>query len=332
MAGQIRWGILSTASIGVNCFIPGVRKARNGTVVAIGSRNGDRAREVAARLGIPKAYGSYDALLADPDIDAIYNPLPNGLHAEWTLKAARAGKAILVEKPMCRDAEEAAMLANACATDGVLLMEAFMYRFHPQHERVRALIADGAIGDLCSVQTAFSFHMQPLDPGNVRLQAPLAGGALMDVGCYPVSGARMLFGEEPLAAVATYDLHPDFGVDIALSGILEFSGKRFAMIDCGFRGTGQGWYRVVGSTGTIDVPAAYGLGMSDGLVILTDGSGRHEERIPGVDQYTLEAEEMAACLLEKRAPRYPAEDAVANMRAIDALYRSARADGLRQTV
>jgi predicted dehydrogenase len=190
MVERIRWGILSTASIGVNCFIPGALKARNCEVVAIGSRDGDRAHEVAARFVIPRTYGSYDALLADPDVDAIYNPLPNGLHADWTLKAAQAGKAILVEKPSCRDAAEAAALANACATEGVVLMEAFMYRFHPQHERVRALLAGGAIGELCGVQTAFSFHMQPLDPGNVRLQAPLAGGALMDVGCYPVSGTR----------------------------------------------------------------------------------------------------------------------------------------------
>ncbi|MDB5075799.1 MAG: oxidoreductase domain protein [Chloroflexi bacterium] len=332
MADRIRWGILSTANIGLGRFIPGAQQSNNGDVVAIASRDGARAAEAAAKLGIPRAHSSYEALLADPEVDAIYNPLPNNMHLEWTLKAAAAGKAILCEKPLTRDAEEAVALVEGCKRYGVLLMEAFMYRFHPQHARVRALIDSGAIGELCGVRTAFTFHMDPFDPNNVRLRSDLAGGSLMDVGCYAVNAARMLFGEEPVAAVATYDLRPEFGVDVALSGTLEFSEHRFATLNCGFRGAGQGWYLVVGSKGTIEVPMAFVPGTADTLVILTDGTGRHEERIPGVDQYTLEAEEFAACLLENRQPRIPAEDGIANMRAIDALYRSARADSHRQVV
>lgn len=333
MARRIRWGVLGTAGIGTNAFIPGAQKGQNCEVLALGSRDMERARTVATRLGIPRAYGSYEALLADQDVEAVYIPLPNGLHAEWAIKTAEASKAALVEKPFCINAAEAEAAIQAGKNAHVVLMEAFMYRFHPQHARVRALIDSGAIGDVISVQTGFSFHMDPFDPQNVRLRADVAGGALTDIVCYPVSGARMLFGDEPVAAIAAQDFRPKFGVDIAMCGALEFSGKRFATFEGGFRGTSQGgWYRVVGSTGTIEVPYAYGLNKADALVILNDASGRHEERIPGVDQYTLEAEELATCLLEGRAPRYPAEDALANMRAMDAIRRSAEADGRRQTI
>lgn len=331
-SGRIRWGILSTARIGLTRFIPGAAKSRNGVVHAIASRDGARAAAAAAELGIPRVHDSYEALLADPEVDAIYNPLPNSMHAEWTLRAAEAGKPILCEKPLTVDAEQAAALVADCKRHGVLLMEAFMYRFHPQHARVRELIDGGAIGELRAVRTAFTFSMGTLNPKNVRLQADLAGGALMDVGCYTVNAARMLYGEEPVAAVATADFSSQFGVDVTLAGVLEFSEHRMATFDCGFQAMGQGWYMAAGTKGTIEVPYAFVPGTKDTLVILEDGSGRHEERISGVDQYMLEAEEFADCLLEGRAPRIPAEDAVANMRAIDALYRSARADGARQTI
>jgi predicted dehydrogenase len=284
-------------------------------------------------LGIPRAHHSYEALIDDPEIDAIYNPLPNSMHAEWTRRAARAGKPILCEKPLTVDAAEAAALVTDCEQQGVLLMEAFMYRFHPQHARVRALIDSGAIGELRAVRTAFTFAMRRLDPANVRLKADLVGGSLMDVGCYCVNASRLIFDEEPVAAVATQDFRPQFGVDVALAGVLEYSDGRMATLDCGFQAAGQGWYMAVGTTGTIEVPRAFVPGTADTLVIHTDAEGRrHEDRIPGVDQYTLEAEEFADCLLQRRPLRYPPAGAVANMRAIDALYRSARADGLRQTV
>jgi predicted dehydrogenase len=329
---RIRWGILSTANIGLHRFIPGAIGSNNGVVTAIAGRDKDRAEQAAAKLGIPRAYGSYEELLADPEIDAIYNPLPNTLHAEWTLRAAQAGKPILCEKPLTRDAAEAVALVEACKQHGVLLMEAFMYRFHPQHARVRDLMAAGAIGEVRAIRSAFTFNMSPLNPANVRLQADLAGGALMDVGCYCVNSARMIFGEEPESVSATWDFRPEYGVEIALTGVLTFSDGRTAIFDCGFRAAGQGCYTVVGSAGTIEVPAAFVPGTADTFVILGDAKGRHEDRIPGVDQYRLEAEEFASCLQEGRTPRYPIEDAIANMRVLDALQRSARASGLIQTV
>ena len=334
MAGhdRVRWGILSTAKIGLHRFIPGAMASSNGVVTAIASRDKERAARAAIELGIPRAYGSYEELLADPEVDAIYNPLPNTMHAEWTLRAAQAGKPILCEKPLTRDAEEAGALVTACKHHGVLLMEAFMYRFHPQHARVRALMDAGAIGELRATRSAFTFNMSPLNPANVRLQADLAGGALMDVGCYCVNAARMTFGEEPVSVSATWDFRAEYGVEIALTGVLTFSDGRTAIFDCGFRAAGQGCYTVVGTNGTIEVPAAFVPGTADTLVILGDANGRHEDRIPGVDQYRLEAEEFASCLQENRAPRYPVEDAIANMRVLDALQRSARASGLIQNV
>ncbi len=332
VSNPVRWGILSTAGIGVHRFIPGAMASANGVVAAIAGRDRERTARVAAKLGIPRVHASYAELLADPAVDAIYNPLPNSMHAEWTLRAAEAGKPVLCEKPLTRDANEAASLVEACKQRNVLLMEAFMYRFHPQHARVRALIDGGAIGEFRALRTAFTFNLSPLDPANVRLQADLAGGALMDVGCYCVNAARLLFGEEPITATATWDFRAEFGVEIAMAGALTFSGGRAATFDCGFRAAGKGWYMVVGSTGTIEAPTAFVPNPDPTLVIVTDAQGRHEEIIPGVDQYQLEAEEFASCLIEGRPPRYPAEDAVANMRAVDALYRSARAQGLSHDV
>jgi xylose dehydrogenase (NAD/NADP) len=329
---RVRWGILSTAGIAVHRFIPGVIASNNGEVAAIASRDLARAAAVAEKFGVPRAHGSYDDLLADPEVDAIYNPLPNSMHAEWTLRAAEAGKAVLCEKPLTRDATEAAALVTACKQHGILLMEAFMYRFHPQHARVRALLAAGAIGELRAIRSAFTFNMSPLNPANVRLQASLAGGALMDVGCYCVNAARLLFDEEPIAATATWDFRPEYGVEIAFAGILTFSDGRTATFDSGFRAAGQGCYMIVGTTGTIEVPAAFVPGTVDTRVILSDAGGRHEESIPGVDQYRLEAEEFASCLREGKPLRYPAEDAVANMRVLDALTRSACASGLTQSI
>ena len=333
MADRIRWGILSTANIGRRRFIPALAHARNGVVTAIASRDGERARQVAEELHIPRAHTSYEALLADPEVDAIYNPLPNSMHAEWTLKAAAAGKHILCEKPLAVNAAEAAEMVAGCHARGVVLMEAFMYRFHPQQARVAQLIADGAIGEVRQVRSSFTFHLDPLNPKNVRLQGWLAGGALMDVGCYAVNSARWLFGEEPTEVIALADMRPEFNVDVALAGVLEFSGRRLAVIDCSFRAYKSGTYTVVGTKGQIQVPDAYTPEPdAETLVIVTDAAGRREERIAPINQYTLEAEEFADALLQGRPLRIPPEDGVANMRVIDALYRSVEAHGVRQEV
>lgn len=332
MTDAIRWGILSTANIGIKRFIPGVKKSHNGRVVALASRDEARARAVAATLDIPTVHASYEALLADPDVDAVYNPLPNSLHAEWTLKAAAAGKSILCEKPLAVDSAQARQMIDGCREHGVLLMEAFMYRFHPQHARVRELIDAGAIGELRFVRSAFTFLLEPFKPANVRLQGELAGGALMDVGCYTVNAARMLFAQEPQWASAQWDFRPEFGVEVSLAGVLGFSDNRTAIFDCGFRAAGEGSYSAVGTAGQIDVPAAFVPAPAETVVRIADSGGVREERIPGVDQYQLEAQEFADALLARRALRIPADDALGTLRAIEALHRSAAAGGKREEV
>jgi predicted dehydrogenase len=239
---------------------------------------------------------------------------------------------VLCEKPLAADWAQAQTMIDACASLGVPLMEAFMYRFHPQHARVRELIDAGAIGELRAVRTAFTFMLEPFPAQNVRLSADLAGGALMDVGCYTVNAARMLFGEEPLWASAQWDFREEFGVEVTLAGVLGFSDNRMATFDCGFRAAGQGSYVAAGTKGQIEVPGAFVPQPQDVSIFVTDASGRREERIDGVDQYRLEAVEFADALLERRPPRIPPSDAVGTLRAIDALHRSARAAGLRQPV
>ncbi len=334
MRSKIRWGILGTANIAIKRFVPGVRASNNGVVAAIAARERSRAEAIATQLEIPRAYGSYEALLADPEIDAIYIPLPNALHAQWTLAAARHGKPVLCEKPLAIDALEAQHVADECARLGVPLMEAFMYRFHPQHARVRALLASGAIGEVRAVRAAFMFALEPLSGSNVRLSGGLAGGALMDVGCYAVSAARMLFGEEPHWASAQWDFREELGVDVALSGVLGFSDNRMATVDCSFRASGKSSYQVAGTRGRIDVLDAFTPDAANEVTILvTDAAGaRRTETLPGIDQYRAEAEAFSDALLERRAVPLPASDAVANMRAIDALKNSARLGGLRDRV
>jgi len=325
MADMLRWGVLGAANIAVRKVIPAIQGSANGRVVAIASRDGAKARDAATRLEIARAHDSYEALLADPEVDAVYNPLPNSLHAEWTEWAAAAGKAVLCEKPLARDAAEAERMARACAEHGVPLMEAFMYRFHPQNVRVRELIASGAIGAVGQVRAGFGFRMHPLNPANVRLQRDLAGGALMDVGCYAVNASRLLFADEPLRAVASRDFDEDFGVDVALSGVLEYPGARFATVDCSFKAGYSGWYMAVGPEGTIEVPRAFTPQDDPTVIVITDNqSRRHEEYFEGTDHYRLMAEAFAAAVLAGAPVPCPPEDAIANMRAVDALARAAR--------
>jgi len=217
--GVVRWGILSTANIGVRKVIPATQKAERCEVVAIASRDGERAARTAAELGIPRAHEGYEALLADPDVDAVYIPLPNSEHAAWTIAAARAGKHVLCEKPLAMTAAEAEEMVRACANEGVLLMEAFMYRLHPSWESVRELVASGRIGRLRAVQSWFSFFND--DPGNIRNVPELGGGALYDIGCYCINLSRMLFGSEP-TGIEAWVTRDATGTDVLTSAILAF--------------------------------------------------------------------------------------------------------------
>lgn len=324
MTNRVRWGILSTANIGRKRVIPAIHESHSGEVVAIASRSQDKASAFAAELNIPMAYGSYEALLADPNVDAVYNPLPNGDHAEWSIRCAEAGKAVLCEKPLARDADEAQHMVDVFAERGILLAEAFMYRFHPQTQRVLALVRDGAIGTLQVIQSAFTFTVR--HEGDIRLSAALAGGSLMDVGCYCVNVMRLITGEEPddVRAVGRFGAGED-GVDESLAGVLHFPSGVIGHFDSGLRAYRTHMVDLRGTHGRILVEEAFTPAADQSTVIrYWQGEVFEALSIPPANQYTRMVDDFGDALLTGRAPLYPAQDAVANMRVIDHLRRSAR--------
>jgi predicted dehydrogenase len=329
MPQQLRWGIMGTANIARGVLIPAIQQSTFGTVEAIGSRDLEKARSVAQSLGIARAVGSYEALLDDPNIDAVYIPLPNALHAEWTIRAAAAGKAVLCDKPLATSAQDAARQIEACSKHGVSLMEGFMYRFHPQTQRVQQLIASGAIGQVREVRAHLSVNiLRTFDASNIRYQASLGGGSLFDMGCYTVSISRMVFGSEPERVVGRMRLDPRLGVDVSGAGILEFA-EGIAMISCSFAADGQGTYTIVGTDGTIEVPRGIlpGLGTraAQGVVVVVDADGnRREELFEPVNPYTNMVDAFAKSVLNKVPVPLPPEDGLNNVKVLEALARSAK--------
>ena len=327
MAERLRWGILGANSwIARDAIVPAIRKSRNGRVVAAGTRDPSapvRGVEVVRVVG-------YEALLADREVDAIYIPLPNSMHLEWAIRAAEAGKPVLLEKPLALNLDEAAKIVEAFGRRNVPLMESFMYRFHPQHRRVRELINSGVIGEVVEVRTHLSVDiMNPPDPANIRMKPELGGGALLDMGCYMISVARMVFAAEPIAVRGWWKRDARFGVDVAAAGVLEFPGKRAAMVSCSFEGFGNGFYSVIGRKGVIEAPRGIiqGLGtrIGESLIIIMDPDGRRtEEAIPHFDHYQLIVETFADAVLNNTPVPLPVSDSLANMRALDALALSAR--------
>ncbi len=315
---KVRWGVLSVANIGVRAVIPAIQHARRSQLVAIASRTADRAQEAAQRLGIPKAHGSYDALLADPDVDAIYIPLPNSMHREWTIRCAQAGTHVLCEKPLGLNAAECEEMIAACRQHNVTLMEAFMYRFHPRTERVARLAAEGAIGDVRMVRASFTFAVR--SPDNIRLIPQLGGGALYDVGCYGVNVSRMLLGE-PRDALARADFGTS-GVDEVTAAVLRFDGDRLAVIDCGLRVSRRQEYEVIGTHGHLTVPLGFLPGTGDTAIHVTKDTGPSVITVPGTDEYQLMVEHFEDALLDGAPLRLPPDDATKNVRVIDALYQS----------
>lgn len=329
MRSQLRWGVLGAAGIARAQVIPAIQGSANGRVVAVASRDPRRGRDYAGALGIERVVAGYDELLADPDVDAVYIPLPNSLHAEWSVRAAEAGKAVLCEKPLAMSAAEASEVVDACARRATPLMEGFMYRFHPQNRRVLELIAEGAIGEVREVQAHLSVGIMEADPANVRFQPALGGGALLDMGCYAVNVVRRVFGQEPTRVSAFSDIHGQYGVDVATSAVLEFPGGKMGLASCSFVAGGQGRYSVIGTDGVIEVPRAIIPGMdtrvAEGLVVVVDADGRRrEEAFDPVDQYRLMAEGFAEAVLSGSPVPFPPQDAVLNMRVLDAAARSAR--------
>ena len=315
----LRLGLLSTARIN-GAILAGARAAEGVEVVAVASRDEARGRAFAEANGIARAHGSYEELLADPEVDAVYNPLPNSLHVPWSIRALEAGKHVLCEKPMGRRAAEVEAAFDAAEAAGLMLSEAYMWRHHPQALRLRELLDEGAIGELRTIRAAFSFALDA--PGDVRLETALDGGALMDVGCYCLSGARLVAGAEPEVVHAEQVVGGD-GVDVAFGAVLRFPGDVLAVFDCGFRGPPEHWLEVSGSQGTLRLADPW-HGREPVIELTRAGTGEAERiECERADPYALELEDLAAAVAGERAPRLGREDAVGQARAIESLYESA---------
>lgn len=329
MSKKIRWGVLSTANIGVKKVIPAMQLGQLSSVTAIASRSLDSARAAAASLHIPKAYGSYDELLADPEIDAIYNPLPNQLHVPFTIKAAEAGKHVLCEKPLAMTADEARTLLDVRARTGVKIGEAFMIRSAPQWLRLRALLTEGRIGDLRSITAVFSYFNT--DPANIRNKVETGGGALMDIGCYCIQSARCGFQQEPTRVVSLIDRDPEMKTDRLTSAILDFPAGQ-AIFTCSTQLVPYQRVHFLGTKGRIELEIPYNMPNDRPTRLFIDdgsdvtGANIATETFPAADQYTLQGDDFSRAILENTEVPVPLEDAIANMSVIDAIFRSATAN------
>ncbi len=327
---KVRWGILSTADIGMTKVTPAIQRAENCEVVAIASRDREQAGAAAAELEIPTSYAGYEELLADDDVDAIYVPLPNNLHAEWTIKAAAAGKHVLCEKPLALTAPEAVEMARACEDAGVKLSEAFMYRHHPTWVEAVRLVRDGAIGDLQAVQSWFSYYND--DPHNIRNRPENGGGAIMDIGCYNINLSRMLFACEPVRIEASVRRDPTMGIDIVSSAVLEFPEGGQATFTCSIRAEEYQRVHIVGSAGRIEIEIPFNIPPDRETRILLTAGGEppvapatETLMFPAEDQYTIQAELFARAILDNTPVPVPVSDAIANMRVIDAILATPEA-------
>jgi predicted dehydrogenase len=328
---HVRWGILGVARIATTKVIPAMQKGALSRVDAIASRDGARARDAAATLGIPKAYASYEELLADPDIDAVYIPLPNHLHLPWTIRAAEAGKHVLCEKPIAVTAADAEKLIEVRDRAGVLIEEAFMVRTHPQWLRARDIVRSGRIGPVRSIAGTFSYFNN--DAANVRNVSAYGGGALLDIGCYLVNTSRMIFEEEPRRVCALVEQDPVFGTDRLTSMLVDFPGGH-AIGTCATQmAPGQG-VTIAGTVGRIEIEIPFNAPPDRPSRIFVEGrkdggsaSEREAIEIEICDQYTIQGDLFSESVLRGMPAPYPLEDSVRNLRVIDALFRSAQANG-----
>lgn len=327
MNKKIRWGVLSTANIGLKKVLPAMQRGEFTTVTAIASRSLAKAKEAAAALDIPTAYGSYEELVADPNVDAIYNPLPNQLHVPWTIKAAEAGKHVLCEKPISLTVAEAESLLAVRERSRVKIGEAFMVRSHPQWLRMRALINEGRIGKLRAVMGCFSYFN--VDPANIRNHQEYGGGALLDIGCYLIQGARYSFGQEPNRVVASIDRDPQMQVDRLTSALLEFENGQ-AIFTCSTQLISYQRLQFFGTKGRIEIEIPFNAPKDRPTRIFVDsngelsGSGITTEEFAICDQYTLQGDEFSKAILSDTEVPVPLEEAIRNMRVIEAIFRSAK--------
>jgi predicted dehydrogenase len=326
MSKKLRWGVLSTASIGLRKVIPGMQKSQFCSIDAIASRNLAKAEKAAKTLGIAKAYGSYEELLADAEIDAIYNPLPNQLHVPWTIKAAEAGKHVLCEKPIAMSAAEAGTLLAVRDRTGVKIGEAFMIRTHPQWLRVRELIGEGRIGALRSIIGLFSYHN--VDPANIRNCMESGGGALMDIGCYCIHASRYAFGGSPQRVAGLVDRDPAMQIDRLTSAILDFAGGQ-SIFTCSTQLVAHQRMQFLGTRGRIELEIPFNAPVDRPTRLLIDdgsdisGGAIVAETFPVCDQYALQGDAFARAVKEGAEVPVSVEDAIENMAVIDAIFRSA---------
>ena len=304
-------------------WAPAMQRGRHCEVVAIASRDLARAQAAAARLGIRKALGSYEALLADPDVEAVYNPLPNNLHVRWSIAALEAGKHVLCEKPIGLSAAEGQTLVDAARRHPKLkVMEAFMYRHHPQWQTARRLVSEGGVGALCTMQTFFSYHN--VDPRNIRNQAAAGGGAMADIGCYAISSARFIFNAEPRRVLAAVEYDPKFGTDRLASGILDF-GNGTSSFTCGTQLAPYQRVNILGTEGRVEIEIPFNAPNDRPCTLRHQHQGRLDEiSLPTCDQYTIQGDLFAEAVRNDRPVPTPIEDAVANMRVLEAVMSSGK--------
>jgi xylose dehydrogenase (NAD/NADP) len=320
---KVGWGLLGCAGIAEKAFIPAVNASRNGFLAAIASRDEAKARAWAVRYDIRSALRSYQDVVEDPTVDAVYIPLPNHLHAEWAVRALKAGKHVLCEKPLAMNAAEVESMIAAAEANRVLLMEGFMYKFHPQIAKALEIVGQGKIGAVRAVHAAFTFQFES-DGANYRWAPAMGGGALYDVGCYTVSVARLVFGAEPVSAFAAARLDPATGIDMTTAAVLEFPGGRFAHCESSFEEHFQSRLLAVGTEGALLLDRAFSAKGFDVALAIVHGDLREAVRVRKADMFRLMAEHFADAVLGREPLRVPVADALGNARTLDACFESVR--------
>jgi len=316
MSQKVLWGVLGAAKIATGKVIPAMQRGEWSEVIGIASRDLEKARRVAAELGIPKAYGSYEELLADPTVEAVYNPLPNHLHVPWSIRAAEAGKHVLCEKPIALSVAECRSLMDARGRTGVKIGEAFMVRTHPQWLRTRQIARSGAIGELRAIVAAFSYFNR--DPGNIRNKADIGGGALMDIGCYPIQIARFLFGQEPVRVMGRMERDPDFGTDRLTSALIEFATGH-CVFTCSTQMVPYQRVQVLGTKGRVEVEIPFNAPPDRPTRIFV---GDRVEEFAICDQYTIQGDLFSRAVREGGEVPTPLEDSLGNMAVIESLLKA----------
>ncbi|MCY9665802.1 Gfo/Idh/MocA family oxidoreductase [Paenibacillus alginolyticus] len=320
---RVRWGVLSTARIAQNTMIPAIMQANNAAIIAIASQN-PKVSEVVAKFSIPNFYSSYEELLEDPEVDAVYIPLPNSLHKEWVMKAADKGKHILCEKPIALSVSETKEMIEHCQRKQVILMEAFMYQFHPQHQVVKNILFSGEIGQPKLMRANFSFLIEDRAQ-DIRLDPKLGGGSIYDIGCYCIHSIRNILNSEPIRVYVHAPADPEFKVEMTAIAMFELDNGMMAIFDCSFDMVRRERYEIIATHGSIVVPKAYNLPEyfgGEGTIIVEKENG--EERIEKVygHEYTLEIEHFSQCVIDGVQPVYAGQNIFKNMKVIEACYES----------